>query len=600
MRLKATRWLSALTALLLLTALAPVGAAQAQSGSRTFKETGKTVSGTFLQYWDAHGGLAQQGFPISDEMQEKSATDGKTYTVQYFERAVFEQHPENQAPYNVLLSLLGNFRYKAKYGSAGAPGQVASTVNPRKFPETGKTVGGAFRTYWESHGGLAQQGFPISDEFQEKSPTDGKTYTVQYFERAVFELHPENQPPFNVLLSLLGNFEYKRLHAAAGPPITVGLLTDDSGSLAIYGPMLERGFALGLDYATGGTNTVMGHKINVVTKDTASNVDTGTSLAREAIEKDGAKILVGSPSSGVALAVSSLAAQNKIPYIAAPAASPDLTGKAFNPYTFRSSRTSVQDALTMGAALTQLGKKFVQIAPDYAFGRGSAAAFYNVIKAKGGTFVTNDNTTDFGSIYAPQNTTDFTPYLNQIVDSHADVLVVTWAGAGFVPLFQQMQQLGIFDNMVVATGMGDNQTMAAGYTDAIGSVGVSVYHYALYDNPINTWLVQQHRAKYSSPPDLFTEGGFTAAQMLVKALETTGGDTGADGVIAALEGLRFDGPKGQYSVRPSDHVLLQPMTLVKLMNTKDPDFKFFQLVKLFTPDETAPPCEVPAALGRCK
>jgi branched-chain amino acid transport system substrate-binding protein len=214
--------------------------------------------------------------------------------------------------------------------------------------------------------------------------------------------------------------------------------------------------------------------------------------------------------------------------------------------------------------------------------------------------VTNDNTTDFGSIYAPQNTTDFTPYLNQIVDSHADVLVVTWAGAGFVPLFQQMQQLGIFDNMVVATGMGDNQTMAAGYTDAIGSVGVSVYHYALYDNPINTWLVQQHRAKYSSPPDLFTEGGFTAAQMLVKALETTGGDTGADGVIAALEGLRFDGPKGQYSVRPSDHVLLQPMTLVKLMNTKDPDFKFFQLVKLFTPDETAPPCEVPAALGRCK
>ena len=83
--------------------------------SRTFPETGKTVSGRFLEYWNANGGLAQQGFPISDEIQEKSDTDGKTYTVQYFERSVFEKHPENKPPYDVLLSQLGTFRYKDKY-----------------------------------------------------------------------------------------------------------------------------------------------------------------------------------------------------------------------------------------------------------------------------------------------------------------------------------------------------------------------------------------------------------------------------------------------------------------------------------------------------
>ena len=65
--------------------------------SRSFPETGKTVSGRFLQYWETHGGLAQQGFPISEEMQEKSDVDGNTYTVQYFERAVFEMHPESSA-----------------------------------------------------------------------------------------------------------------------------------------------------------------------------------------------------------------------------------------------------------------------------------------------------------------------------------------------------------------------------------------------------------------------------------------------------------------------------------------------------------------------
>lgn len=94
--------------------LPPGPEAQAET-SRTFKETGKTVSGRFLEYWNQNGGLAQQGFPISDEFQEKSDLDGKVYTVQYFERSVFEMHPENPKPYDVLLSQLGTFRYKEKY-----------------------------------------------------------------------------------------------------------------------------------------------------------------------------------------------------------------------------------------------------------------------------------------------------------------------------------------------------------------------------------------------------------------------------------------------------------------------------------------------------
>ncbi len=82
-----------------------------------FQETGHRLGGKFLDYWKSHGGLAQQGYPISDEFMEKSDLNGQEYLVQYFERAVFEYHPENQSPYDVLLSQLGTFRYKAKYGS---------------------------------------------------------------------------------------------------------------------------------------------------------------------------------------------------------------------------------------------------------------------------------------------------------------------------------------------------------------------------------------------------------------------------------------------------------------------------------------------------
>jgi len=204
------RLLAALALLMLAVPVVPqAGRTYAQGDSRTFPETGHTVKGKLLNYWNTHGGLAQQGYPISEEMQDTSETDGKTYTMQYFERAAFEMHPENQAPNDVLLSLLGNFQYQKKY-PMGAPNQTVSTAaGAQKFPETGHTVGGKFLTYWQQHGGLAQQGYPISDEFQEKSDLDGKTYTVQYFERAVFEAHPENQAPYDVLLSQLGTSEYK-------------------------------------------------------------------------------------------------------------------------------------------------------------------------------------------------------------------------------------------------------------------------------------------------------------------------------------------------------------------------------------------------------
>jgi hypothetical protein len=218
------RWLTLAALLVLAIPAFGTQASYAQGDSRTFPETGKTVRATFLKYWTEHGGLAQQGFPITNEQQEVSDTDGKTYTVQYFERAVFEEHPEFAGTSNeVLLSLLGVFLYHQKY-PGGAPGQTpSSAANVRTFTETGHKVGGKFLDYWNTHGALAQQGFPISDEFTEVSDLDGKSYLVQYFERAVFEEHPEfANTPNEVLLSQLGTF---RLRAKQGGPPAPGAPT---------------------------------------------------------------------------------------------------------------------------------------------------------------------------------------------------------------------------------------------------------------------------------------------------------------------------------------------------------------------------------------
>jgi hypothetical protein len=239
------------------------GAAYSQAGSRTFPETGKTVTGAFLAYWESNGGLAQQGYPISGEMAEVSDLDGRSYTVQYFERAVFESHPEKQAPYNVLLSQLGTFQYRKKYPQ-GAPAQRPNdSPGSRLFAETGKRVGGKFLDYWQKNGGLPQQGYPISEEFTEKSDLDGRSYTVQYFERAVFEMHPENPPPYDVLLSQLGTFRYREKYppgqgSGATPTALPGAGANVTGTWTQARPMLthrsEHGAAVlgGKIYVVGG------------------------------------------------------------------------------------------------------------------------------------------------------------------------------------------------------------------------------------------------------------------------------------------------------------------------------------------------------------
>ncbi|MGI8688829.1 MAG: DUF4352 domain-containing protein [Thermomicrobiales bacterium] len=125
---------------------APSPLAAADSGCQTFTQTGHTVCGDFLVYWQTNGGLAQQGYPISDVFNEKSETDGITHKVQYFERAVFEAHPENQPPNNVLLSLLGSQKYKVKYPNGASASASTTVASPQPASATSANAAPAATT----------------------------------------------------------------------------------------------------------------------------------------------------------------------------------------------------------------------------------------------------------------------------------------------------------------------------------------------------------------------------------------------------------------------------------------------------------------------
>jgi branched-chain amino acid transport system substrate-binding protein len=378
--------------------------------------------------------------------------------------------------------------------------------------------------------------------------------------------------------------------ANAGNPIKIGVVTDQSKALSLYGKQEINGLKLGLQYATDGTMQVAGRPIELVIKDDENNADKARQLARELIEKDGVEILQCCASTTSALAVIEVAKENQKVAVIDPAAGPQITGANFNKYVFRTGRNTLQDALTAGPYVVQnVGKEFVQIAPDTDFGKGSAASWRTIIESNGGKFVADD-------VLIPADTTDFTPYLQKVLDAAenngAKVMFVTWAGSNFPRLFQQLREQGVLEKLTLATGFGDNVTLPTVYKDATGSVGMIAYHYTLPKNPVNDWLVTEHKKQFNSVPDLFTAGGMAAGIAIVEALEKTNGDTNADKLIGVMEGMSFEGPKGTYTFRKEDHQALQPMYMVKLTKIDDPEAKFFELLQERSAQETAPPIQV--------
>ena len=379
-------------------------------------------------------------------------------------------------------------------------------------------------------------------------------------------------------------------------PIKVGLITDKTGALALYGEMIERSFLLGMEYAAGAPGTadhtfqVDDCEIQVLIRDDQSNPETTTTVARELIEVEQVDLLVGTVSSGATATLQEIARENETVLVVAPAAANEITGANFNEYTFRVSRTNYHDAVNQCQYMTQQYDTYVQIAPDYAFGWGGAQAFRDACTYYGGEFVADD-------IFAPADTTDFTPYMEQILDSGAEAWIVTWAGSGFISMMEAATELGVMEEMALGTAFINNTLIPVFFGNAIGETAGILYHYMAPDNPINDWLVQETIDRYGVPPDLFDADGMNAALAVVEALRRTGGDTSADALIPVMEGMEFDGPKGTIYFRPEDHMAIQDMYIVELQNVDDPMFDFFELVEVTRPEI---PCLLPEDLvDRC-
>ena len=329
----------------------------------------------------------------------------------------------------------------------------------------------------------------------------------------------------------------------------VGIVYSRTGLLSAYGAQYIQGLRYGLAYATQGKLTVNGRKIELTVVDDGTDPTKAVAAGRDLIGK-GYKILAGSVSSGVALQMAPLAEQNKILFISGPAATDAITG--INKYTFRSGRQTYQDVKTSATFLKGVGKKITVFAQDSAFGAGNYTAVNNVI-GQGHSV---------GRLLVPLSAQDFTPFAQQAKQANPDLLFVAWAGTTAPAMWRALEQQGVFGvSNKITTGLPERAAWTA-FGDVAAKIDfLSHYVHTAPKNKVNDFLVDSMK-KRSQVPDIFTPDGFVAGQMIVRALQ--GGGENVDRMIAALEGWNFVGPKGQQSIRASDHAMIQPMFQVKL------------------------------------
>jgi branched-chain amino acid transport system substrate-binding protein len=366
---------------------------------------------------------------------------------------------------------------------------------------------------------------------------------------------------------------------AAEEPIKIAHVYGKTGPMQAYAQQLHRGLRLGFDYATNGSNKVLGREIVIIEKDTHLKPERGRTLVAEAFGEDDADLVVGPVSSAVALAALPIAAEyEKI--IMPQGVADSITGENWNRYVVRVTRSSTQDAIASAVAVGGRGSCIATLAQDYAFGRDGVKAFKAAAEKTGAKVIHEE--------YVPQDASDFTAPAQRIFDSFAGkdcknrYLWPLWAGAGN-PLGKiqdlQPQRHGIS----ISTGgniLAAMQTMKP----FAGSEGAVYYYYELPNNPVNDWLVKEHFRRYNSPPDFFTAQGMAEAMAIVAALEKAK-STDTDKLIEAFEGLRFQSPKGEMYIRPEDHQTMQVMYHTRLVNKSDVAWVVPTLVRELKPEE---------------
>jgi branched-chain amino acid transport system substrate-binding protein len=351
--------------------------------------------------------------------------------------------------------------------------------------------------------------------------------------------------------------------AEASGPIKIGVVLPFSLSYKVIGDRVTAGLELALNQAGG---KFKGRTFEVIKEDSEMKPDVGLTKTRKLVDKDNVQFLVGPVSSAVAVAMRNYANEKKVPMIIPTAGNVELAGNLYSPYVFRSSISHWIFAYPMGLWVKKnLGDECFVAGANYAAGQHQVWAFTTSFRAEGGKIS--------GAVWPPLNEKDYSPYLTKIANSGSKIYFGWFAGNDAVNFCRQADQLGLRKKMKMTTTgwfFEDNLLVAQKET-AVG--WYCCFNWATtLDTPMNKEFINQYKKFTKNDPSVAVSmssvHGYDAGQMILKALEKTGGDTAPDKIVQALEYMKFESPRGSVEL-DSNHELVQPMYIGEIVKNGD-------------------------------
>jgi branched-chain amino acid transport system substrate-binding protein len=356
-----------------------------------------------------------------------------------------------------------------------------------------------------------------------------------------------------VLTMLLALALTMPLAAEAQKPIKVGFPMILSGPGALFGEPASKGAQMFVDEinAKGG---VLGRKIELLPRDTKGNADEAVRVARELILKENVDFLVGTLTSAEGPAVSVVAKENKIVFIAPIPKTDQLTAPdKLHPYVFRVSANTTMEGRSAAEIVAKWPvTKVATISPDYAYGQDVTKSFVDHLKKiKPSVQIVDQQWPKLGEA-------DYTPFINAQMAKKPDAIFSSLWGGHFVTFSKQAKPLGYFDAVkynVVAVGEAGSpeSTKAMGKDYPVGIWGNSYDAFYWGESPAHRDYVAR-LSKYLKDeyPSSWAIQGYTGMQFLTEAIKKAG-STDSDKVSKALLGLTIDTPIGKQTIREKDH-----------------------------------------------
>lgn len=344
------------------------------------------------------------------------------------------------------------------------------------------------------------------------------------------------------------------LALAQAKPIRIGFPMTVTGPGAVFGKPALEGAQMAVDEinARGG---VLGRRLELVHRDTKLKPDEATKMARELIVGEKVDFLVGGLSASEGLAVSEVARQEKVLYIAPISKSTAMTAEKFHKYIFQTAantNTEARSAAIMAAeVMAKKGlKRVATILPDYEYGQKLNEAFFPHIKKL------RPDVEIVAQIWTKIVEKDYTPFITQLLQAKPDLVFGAVWGGPFPTFAKQARPFGFFDKVVyVGAGEVGSPEVAITTGDEMPEgIYVNAYDQFYYpDTPAHRAYTEvlQKRTGEKYPPS-WAITGYIAVQFLAEAIKKAG-TTETDAVIKALEGLSIETPIGRQTVRAKDH-----------------------------------------------